>query len=327
MPQRRAPSSGEARRVLPVWGQTRREVAEKNVNKRLLQVLVALAATLSAVQPAWAFVEDTPPTFANGGVDPQKTGDPPAVAAAQRALEEFFTYTNRVYSARGFANPWLMREEVGNRRTNWLNKTVPLACGRLVSGWKNMNWVPGRGWQHEVPSRAIRRGANVPCEFTAPTFANGGIDPRRTADPAAVAAAQQALDEFYRETNLSYSQNGYTSAWMMREALGNEQSAWLDMTLPLARAQLVGGWQNLNWVVGRGWRPEAPPPVGVASGALIQGAAGGPEILAWTADRKAAAPLPPVLAEAPRRPPTPVEDPEALRIIQSLGLELGGESR
>lgn len=294
------------------------------MNRRLLQLILALVATLTAVQPTWAFVEDTPPTFGNGGVDPRQSGDPPAVAAAQRILEEFFLYTNRVYAERGFANPWLMREEVGNRQTDWLNKTLPLACGRLVSGWKNMNWVPGRGWQHELPPRAVRRGANVPCEFTAPTLATAGVDPRLTADPAAVAAAQQALDQFYRETNLSYSLHGYTNPWTMREALGNDQSAWLDMTLPLARAQLVGGWRNMNWVVGQGWRHEAGPFVSVGRDWLPQ-VAGGEALFAWTANPKAAAPLPEIVARTQRTPPAPFVDPEALRIMQSLEVELGGE--
>jgi hypothetical protein len=308
-------------------GAIRRQYPEKRVKYRLLPLLLAFGLMLSAVQPAWAFIEDAAPTFANGGVDPEATGDPPAVAAAQRALEEFFAYTNRVYSARGFANAWLMREEVGNRPSNWLNKVVPLACGRLVGGWKSMNWVPGRGWQQESPSRRVARGASVPCEFTAPSLANGGVDPRLTADPAAVAAAQKALDRFYRETNRGYSKHGYSSPWVMREDLGNEQSAWLDMTLPLARAQLIGGWQNMNWISGKGWRLESPSLLNLPSVPLVEGASDGEMVFAWTASREVAAALPPILAQAPRKPPVQVEDPEARRIMQSLRLELGGEDR
>jgi hypothetical protein len=288
----------------------------------LISLIVACGLTTTAVQPAWAFIENKPPTFANGSVDPNRTGDPPAVAAAQRALDAFFGHTNREYSVKGYANPWLMREELGNRQSNWLNQTLPLACGRLVSGWKNRNWIPGRGWQHEAPPPAGATGATVPCEFRAPTFANGGVDPNTTADPATVAAAQKALDDFYRETNLSYSITGYSNPWTMREELGNEQSAWLDMTLPLASGELVGGWKNRNWIPGKGWRHEAPP-VSVARGSVLQ-ASGGETYIAWSPDPSAMR-LPADLAASPRRPASPVDDPEAARIMASLGLELGGE--
>ena len=295
------------------------------MRRSILSLVVALGVTAAATQPAWAIVEDQAPTFANGGVDPNLTGDPVAVAAAQRALEGFFDYTNREYSARGYANAWLMREELGNRQSNWLNKTLPLACGRLVSGWKHMNWIPGRGWQHEAPPPAVVRGASVSCEFEAPTLANSGADPRQTFDPTTVAAAQSALEAFYRETNLNYSLAGFSNPWTMREALGNEQSAWLDMTLPLARGHLLGGWRNRNWIPGKGWRHEAPPVLGVARGSLLEGRFPGPT-LAWVADRTSAPALPPELAQLPRKPENPVDDRQISAIVDSLGVELGGEA-
>jgi hypothetical protein len=53
---------------------------------------------MAAVQSVGAFLEDTPPTLANGSVNPNRTGDPAAVAAAQRALDELFT---RIISSLG----------------------------------------------------------------------------------------------------------------------------------------------------------------------------------------------------------------------------------
>jgi hypothetical protein len=295
------------------------------MTRHLLSLVAALVVAAAGAQPAAAFVEDRAPTLANGGVDPNRTGDPAAVAAAQRALEAFFAYTNRTYSIKGYANAWLMREELGNRQTDWLDKTLPLACGRLVSGWKNQNWIPGRGWRHEAPPPGVVRGAPVPCEFEAPTLANSGADPRNTYDPATVAAAQRALTNFFRETNQNYSQAGYSNPWTMREELGNEQTAWLDQTLPLAEGHLLGGWKNRNWIPSRGWQHEAPPTASLPFGALLGGGPVG-TTLAWIADRVAAPMLPPELAAAPRAPTGGAYDPEAAHIMDSLGVDLGGEA-
>lgn len=293
------------------------------MKRAILSFLVAVGVAATVTQPAQAFVEDRAPTFANGGVDPNQTGDPAAVAEAQRALEAFFDYTNREYSAKGYANAWLMREEIGNRQSDWLNKTLPLACGQLVSGWKNMNWIPGRGWQHEAPPPAVEKGASVRCEFEAPNLANSGADPRWTFDPGAVAAAQSALEAFFRETNLNYSMAGYSNPWSMREALGNEQSAWLDMTLPLARGHLLGGFKHRNWIPGKGWRHEATPVPSVAQGSLLDLKLG-EQTVAWIAHRSLAPALPPELAQVPRKPANPVDDHEAGAIMGSLSIELGG---
>jgi hypothetical protein len=291
------------------------------MNTQLASLLAAVGVTLAVVQPARAFLEDTPPIFENGGVDPNRSGDPVAVAAAQRALEALFTHTNQEFSQRGYANPWLMREELGNQQDNWLDKVLPLACGRLIGGWKYMNWIPGRGWQHEAPGRAVVQGVTVPCEFEAPTQTNGGADPSRTSDPVAVSAAQQALEAFYRETNLEYSVRGYTSPWVLREAVGNQQSNWLDMTLPLARGQLTGGWQEMNWLVGRGWCHCAAPAANPSLGLVI----GGPEYLVWTPDWRVAASPPAGLGLARRQPRVVQADPVVSRIISSLQIDLGGE--
>jgi hypothetical protein len=291
------------------------------MNTQLLSLLVALGMTLAVVQPAAAFLEDTPPTLANGGVDPKRTGDPDAVAAAQRALDALFAHTNREFSQRGYANPWQMREALGNQQDGWLDKVLPLACGRLVGGWKYMNWIPGRGWQHEAPSRSVARGDTVTCEFEAPMLTNGGANPSRTTDPIAVAAAQQALEVFYRETNLEYSVRGYTSPWVLREELGNQQSNWLDMSLTLARGQLTGGWKNMNWLSGRGWCHCAAPTANSSPGLSH----GDPEYLAWTPNWRIAAPPPAGLGLAPRKPPTGDVDPVVTQIIGSLGVELRSE--
>ena len=291
------------------------------MNTHLLSLLAAIGVTIAVVQPAAAFLEDTPPTHANGGVDPKRTGDPAAVEAAQRALDALFTHTNQEFSQRGYANPWLMREALGNQQDAWLDKVLPLACGRLVGGWKYMNWIPGRGWQREAPSRAVAGGDTVACEFEAPTLTNGGADPSRTSDPIAVRAAQKALQAFYRETNREYSLRGYTSPWVLREELGNHQSNWLDMSLPLARGQLTGGWEAMNWQSGRGWCRCAAPVANSSPGLLP----GGEQYLAWTPNWRTAAPPPAGLGLAPRKPPTRDHDPVVTSIISRLGVELQSE--
>jgi len=273
-----------------------------------------MLASLTVSATSAAFQEDVPPTMANGGADPEMTADPPVVAAAQRALEDFFDHTNRNYGPAGYANPWLMREDVGNRQDNWLDRVLPLACGRLESGWKSMNWIPNVGWRREAPSPKQDAWSAVECEFTPPSFANGGVNPDETIDPPAVRAAQASLVEFYRMTNRGYSTSGYTSAWVMREEIGNNQSAWLDMTLPLARGHLQGGWRNMNWIPGKGWQHAASgislAPAPSASGSIVS----------WTPDRKHAAPLSPELQLLPRKPDLPSDDRIVGRIVETSGL-------
>src|SRR5215210_5749317 len=136
---------------------------------------MALAATLwlGSSGPAAAFVEDTPPTFAHGGVDRSRTADPPAVAAAQRALVDFYAFTNREYGPAGYANPQAMREEVGNRASRWLDQTLALARGQMVCGWKCRNWIPNKGWRHEAPPPASQQPslASAPLTGSQPTLA------------------------------------------------------------------------------------------------------------------------------------------------------------
>jgi hypothetical protein len=266
------------------------------------------------------FQEDMPPTLANGGAVPEMTADPAVVAAAQRALESFFEHTNQSYGPAGFANAWLMREELGNRQSRWLDQVLPLACGRLVSGWKSMNWVPNIGWRRDAPMLSQASWSAVECEFSPPSFANGGVNPDQTADPPAVRAAQASLVEFYRMTNRAYSVSGYSSAWVMREEVGNSQSAWLDMTLPLARGQLQGGWRNMNWIPGKGWQHAASSGPGTSGIRLAPSPAVGGPVVAWTPDRTSAAPLSPDLGRIPRKP-TEITDPDLVaRIADSTGL-------
>jgi len=223
--------------------------------KSVLGLALAMCLLLLGQTLALAFVEDTPPTFENGGADPTQTGDPASVAAAQQALAHFFEYTNSNYSIIGYSNPRIMREELGNGRTDWLDRTMAVACGRLVNGWKYLNWVPGFGWCDCAAPLVVRAraGAAVPCEYTPPVAGSGGADPNATIDPPAVAAVQLALSEFYQATNRTYSLLGYSNPQVMRQERGNVGTDWLDQSLSLARGQLVGGWKNMNWVPGFGW--------------------------------------------------------------------------
>ena len=227
---------------------------------KLLSLGLAVGLFAETLGTAYAFVEDTPPTFANGSVDPNRTTDPAAVAAAQKALSDFFDHTNLSYSMAGYTNPRVMREDIGNTQSDWLDKTMPLACGRLVNGWKAMNWVPGKGWSHGAAGAASGPStAGVSCLYTPPTIGNNGADPNQTIDPAAVGAAQKALGDFYTYTNLSYSNAGYSNPQVMREVIGNTTDDWMDQALNLARGRLVGGWKFMNWVPGKGWCHCAAP--------------------------------------------------------------------
>ncbi len=89
-------------------------------------------------------------------VDPSTTADPPAVAAAQRAILDFYISTNLDYSIVGYNIPAEMRIADGQVQSDWLERTLPLACGRLVGGYRYMNWIPGRGWEHAAADGAVR---------------------------------------------------------------------------------------------------------------------------------------------------------------------------
>jgi hypothetical protein len=90
-------------------------------------------------------------------VDPNTTADPAAVAAAQRAILNFYISTNLDYSVEGYNIPAEMRVADGQQQSDWLERTLPLACGRLVGGYRFMNWVPGIGWQHApAPERSAQ---------------------------------------------------------------------------------------------------------------------------------------------------------------------------
>jgi hypothetical protein len=189
----------------------------------------------------------------------------------------------------------------------------------LISGWKSMNWVPNTGWRRDAPVLAQPSWSAVECEFTPPSFANGGVNPDETADPPAVRAAQASLVEFYRVTNRGYSVAGYSSAWVMREDVGNSQSAWLDMTLPLARGHLRGGWRNMSWVPGKGWQHSAVGGPPNATPLLAPVPSSAAPIVSWTADRKSAAPLAAEL-RAPRKPAAPPDTGVIASISDSSGL-------
>ena len=69
-----------------------------------------------------------------------------------------------------------MREEIGNQQSNWLDRLMPLACGRLVAGRKSMNWTPNVGWRRDAPAPAQQSWSAVECDFAPPTFTNGGVN-------------------------------------------------------------------------------------------------------------------------------------------------------
>jgi hypothetical protein len=305
----------------------------RTVRKTLWGFVVGVGlAWFGTTGTATAFVEDTPPTQENGGVDAQRTADPRAVAAAQRVLTEFFRHTNQAYSLGGYANPRVMRETVGNGQDNWLDKTMNLACGRLIGGWHYQNWDPDRGWCHCAPSRpSPRQSGATSCDYAPPSTGNGGVDPNTTLDPPIVAATQEALRGFYRYTNLTYSRLGYSNPQVMREERGNDQTEWLDQSLALARGQLVGGWKGLNWSPGKGWCACSAPLVSVpSSGQAAEQAAtllGVPtSYYAWQTpaqpERVAATSRPRAGRSSPSRDTV---DGEARRIMNGLQVNLGGE--
>ena len=119
-----------------------------------------------------------------------------------------------------------------------------LVAAVLALGSAGTALAQDQGGQFGVPGE----NPNVP-----PTAGNRGADPNSTADPAAVAAAQKTLVQFYDYTNRNWSIQGYSSAAQMRELLGNSQSSWLDQSLALARGRLSEGWDNQNWIPNRGW--------------------------------------------------------------------------
>src|SRR3989442_922724 len=155
--------------------------------KGVLGVALAICLLLVGQTLALAFVEDTPPTFENGGADPTQTGDPASVAAAQQALAHFFEYTNSNYSILGYSNPQIMRQERGNVGTDWLDQSLSLARGQLVGGWKNMNWVPGFGWCHCSTVRpSLSAGATGRWEYS---FADRALVAHLPAAETAMAGA------------------------------------------------------------------------------------------------------------------------------------------
>jgi hypothetical protein len=81
------------------------------------------------------------------GVDPNRTADPVAVAAAQRDVRAYLRQTAATYSQAGFATQGLMIATKGTLHTGWYDQAMALACGRLNGGYKGMTWVRNVGWQ------------------------------------------------------------------------------------------------------------------------------------------------------------------------------------
>ena len=123
------------------------------MQRLLLSMLLSVGLALGAVgtalaQPGGQFPQ-TPVPVPNCSVDPNQTADPAAVAAAQRAIASFYAETNREWSMEGYASAEAMRQTEGNAQSEWLDQTLPLACGRLRGGYQGMNWVPRVGWAHQ----------------------------------------------------------------------------------------------------------------------------------------------------------------------------------
>jgi hypothetical protein len=220
-----------------------------------------------------------------------------------------------------------MREELGNRQANWLNKVMPLACGRLVGGYRGRNWVAGKGWVHEAPA-AGPASASVPCLYRPPAAGDGGPEPGQTLDPSAVEAAQRALADFYRFTNETYSRRGYPNPQLMREELGNDSGRWLDQALALARGELACGFRCMAWIPDKGWSNEAGPASSTAASRSPAGVRrrGGD---AWSGElRSLVGDTGPLLAPQPGllRSGAMFADPVVERIIASLGVLLEDDS-
>jgi hypothetical protein len=115
---------------------------------KLFSLALGVGLVLGSVGTAFAQVPavqtDLPPECR---IDPNRTADPAAVAAAQRAIRAFLAETAANYSQAGFATQAAMITTKGNLQSNWYDATLPLACGRLMGGYKGMSWVPNVGWR------------------------------------------------------------------------------------------------------------------------------------------------------------------------------------
>jgi hypothetical protein len=92
---------------------------------------------------------------------------------------------------------------------------------------------------------------------------SGFVDPSRTADPAAVTAAQQALRDFQAEAELNWSPQGYNSAfhYMAEKGASNRndwQTGWLGQNQALAAGRLGDGPRGQTWEPNVGWGNTYP---------------------------------------------------------------------
>jgi hypothetical protein len=125
----------------------------------LLSVALGVGLVIGSVGTAFAQVRATPGPWPPGAtvqtdlppdcraVDPNRTADPAAVAAAQRQVRAYLAETAATYSQAGFATQALMIATKGNLHTGWWDQALALACGRLMGGYKGMSWVPNVGWR------------------------------------------------------------------------------------------------------------------------------------------------------------------------------------
>ena len=132
------------------------------MRQKLLSIVLSaglMAATVSSVAAQGGQTTGATVPLPNCNVNPANTIDPPAVAAAQRAIASFLAEVNREWSAEGYSSSAAMIGAEGNAQSDWYDQTAALACGRLIGGYRGMNWGPARGgWAHDAPPTARTAG-------------------------------------------------------------------------------------------------------------------------------------------------------------------------
>ena len=130
--------------------------------------------------------------------EPNVVAEAPAPAAplspAQRALSDFYAYTDQNWSVQGYSSAEEMRDVLGNSTTGWLNETKRASVTVIDSA----DAPVGR----EVPTRGESESRPEPIVLAQPTT---------TTAPS--------LDGFYAYIEQNWSALGYSSAEEMRRAL------------------------------------------------------------------------------------------------------------
>ena len=201
------------------------------------------------------------PIVATPAVEAETVADAPTDVAspspAQRALADFYAYTDRNWSAQGYSSPDEMREALGNRTTGWLDKTsreasatkaaapaeVVAASGPRSDGAGTDEAVATAPASTEGAEAASPSGDETVLAVTddapavtadEPTVQQTSPRCRQTSPrrPEPVANQDRSLDSFYAYTEQNWSAQGYSSAEEMRRSLG---SGWLERARQLTR--------------------------------------------------------------------------------------------